>query len=416
MTLTMECKASSRFSAPTLYIPGAAVASRAEMGLALINLRRLGFIPSFVGGETGQGGYNAAGDLVTQTIDGFDLNNIWNEFQEAVALVNQQRSLLIQLLTFPVTNLIERVAQISQGDFERASEYGEPRGIRPKGSYLTLGYDFYDYDLAARFTWKFLRDAPRNQLEAIQTMVIEADNRLQYNKIMDTMYNPTNRIADINGTDVNVYALYNADGTVPPKYKTNTFDGTHTHYLVSGGATVVSGDLDDMYEHLRHHGYSSENGVSHLLFVNPAQASVIRTFRIATGASWDFIPAQGTPAQFMPQDMLLLNGAQAPATISGLTVLGSYGFWTVVVDDMFPAGYMLGIGTGGPESLNNPVGFREHQNAAFRGLRLVKGPDPNYPLVDSFYQRSFGTGIRQRGGSVVMQIKASGSYDIPTFV
>jgi hypothetical protein len=233
---------------------------------------------------------------------------------------------------------------------------------------------------------------------------------------MDAMYNPTNRVADVNGTDVNVYALYNNDGTVPPKYKTNTFDGTHTHYLVAGNAVVQSGDLDDMYEHLRHHGYSSENGVRHLLFVNPAQGNVIRTFRIATGASYDFIPAQGTPAQFMPTDMLLLNGAQAPASISGLTVLGSYGFWTIVVDDMFPAGYMLGIGTGGPESLNNPVGFREHPNPAFRGLRLVKGPDPNYPLVDSFYQRSFGTGIRQRGGSVVMQVKASGTYDIPTFI
>jgi hypothetical protein len=416
MSITTLPRPSSAFSAQPLYTPAETIAARAEMGLTLVNLQKLGIFPSFSGSETGQGGYNAAGDLITQTIDGFDLNQIWNEFQRATALVNQQRQLLIQLLTFPVTNLIDRVPQISQGDFEEASEYGEPRGIRPKGSYLSLGYDFKDYDLASRFTWKFLRDAPRNQLEAIQTMIIEADNRLMYNKIMDAMYNPTNRVADVNGTDVNVHALYNNDGTVPPKYKTNTFDGTHTHYLVAGNAVVQSGDLDDMYEHLRHHGYSSENGVRHLLFVNPAQGNVIRTFRIATGASYDFIPAQGTPAQFMPTDMLLLNGAQAPASISGLTVLGSYGFWTIVVDDMFPAGYMLGIGTGGPESLNNPVGFREHPNPAFRGLRLVKGPDPNYPLVDSFYQRSFGTGIRQRGGSVVMQVKASGTYDIPTFI
>jgi hypothetical protein len=39
---------------------------------------------------------------------------------------------------------------------------------------------------------------------------------------------------------------------------------------------------------------------------------------------------------------------------------------------------------------------------------------PDYPLIDSFYQRGFGTGVRQRGGGVVMQIKASGVYDIPT--
>jgi hypothetical protein len=397
-----------------LFIPASAVNYQASMGRMLVNMRRLGIFPAFSGAATGQGGYNAAGDLLTQTIDGFDLNTIWTEFQQAVALVNEQRQTMLRLLTFPVTNPIERVAQISSGDFERASEYGEPRGLRPSGAYFTLGYDFTDYDLAARFTWKFLRDAPASQVEAINTMAIEADNRLLYNKVMDTMYRNTNRTADIYGTDVNVYALYNADGTIPPAYKTNTFDGTHTHYLVAGNATVQSGDLDDMYEHLRHHGYSAENGVKHLLFVNPAQANVIRTFRIATGASYDFIPAVGTPAQFMPVDMQLVNGQQAPSNISGFNVLGSYGYWTIVSDDLFPAGYMLGIGSGGPENLNNPVGFREHPNPSFRGLRLVKGPDPDYPLIDSFYQRSFGTGIRQRGGSVVMQIKASGSYDIPT--
>lgn len=412
MTGVTATKTLKRF--PNIFVPGDAIVSQKEMGRTLVNLRQLGIYPSFVGGATGQGGYNAAGDLLTQTVDGFDLNNIWTEFQNAIALVNEQRSTLVRLLTFPVTNNVERVPTISQGDFERASEYGEPRGIRPSGAYQTLGYDFTDYDLAARFTWKFLRDAPAQQVEAINLMAIEADNRLIYNKVLDSMFNPTNRLADINGQDVNVYALYNADTTVPPPYKTNTFDGTHTHYLVAGNAAVQSGDLDDMYEHLRHHGYSAENGVSHILAVNPAQANVIRTFRVASGASYDFIPAQGTPAQFMPVDMTLLNGAQAPNQISGIPVLGSYGFWTIIVDDMFPAGYMVGIGTGGPENLRNPVGFREHENASFRGLRLVKGAAPNYPLIDSFYQRSFGTGIRQRGGSVVMQIKASGTYDIPT--
>jgi hypothetical protein len=48
-----------------------------------------------------------------------------------------------------------------------------------------------------------------------------------------------------------------------------------------------------------------------------------------------------------------------------------------------------------------------------RGLRLVKGAVPDYPLIDSYYQRGFGTGVRQRGGGVVMQVTASGTYTIP---
>jgi hypothetical protein len=386
------------------------------MGRMLIKLSSLGIFPTASASDVGQGGYMAAGDILTQTIDGFDLNNIWNEFQTAIRLVNEQRTTLTQLLTFPVTANVERVAQISQASFEIASEYGEPRGLRPVGSFFTLGYDIQDYDIAARFTWKFLRDAPASQVEAINAMVIEADNRLIYNKVMDSLYNPTNRVADINGSDVNVYALYNADGTVPPKYKTNTFNGSHTHYLVSNGATVDSGDLDEMYEHVRHHGYSFENGVRHILLVNPVQAAKIQTFRVATGSTYDFIPSTGVPAMFLPKDVTIFNGQQAPPSISGIPVVGSYGALTVLSDDMFPAGYMALIATGGPENLRNPIGFREHENPSFRGLRLVKGATPDYPLIDSFYQRTFGTGVRQRGGSVIMQVKASGSYDIPTFV
>lgn len=401
----------------TYDLSGFALSNRAKKGMILVNLvKLLGARPSIEGAAAGDNnGYNAAGDLITQTVDGFDLNSIWSEFQSAVAAQNAQRTLIVDMLTFPVTQNVERVPQISSASFEKASEYGEPRGIRPSGGYLTLGYDFDWYDLAARFTWKFLSDAPASQVESINAMALEADNRLVFNKVMNSIYNPANRLADINGQDVNVYALYNGDGTVPPPYKTNTFDGTHTHYLTAGATTVNSGDLDEMYEHLRHHGYSMENGVTHVLLVNEAQAKTIRTFRVTSGASWDFIPAAGQPGLFLPDNTQLFGAGQPGASYNGLDVQGSYGPWKIVVDDMFPAGYMVGIGTGGRASLNNPVGLRQHVNASLRGLRLVKGPNPDYPLIDSFYNRGFGTGVRQRGGSVVMQITASATYTAPVF-
>lgn len=397
-----------------LLVDGLAVSSKAKRGMALVNLAKLGIYPSIVGAAAGDNnGYNAVADLVTQTVDGFDLNNIWSEFQQSVALQNAARSTVVDLLTFPVVNNVDRVPQISSGDFERASEFGEPRGIRPTGAYLTLGYDFEWYDLAARFTWKFLANAPASQVEAINAMALEADNRLVFNKVMDAIYNNANRLADINGQDVNVYALYNADGTVPPKYKSNTFDGTHTHYITSGAATINSADIDDMYEHLRHHGYSMENGVSHLLLVNEREAKVIRTLRVATGATYDFIPATNQPGMYLPVGQEVLGRGQVGPTYAGLNVQGSYGPFLVVVDDLFPASYVVALGTGGRANLNNPVGFRQHVNTSLRGLRLVKGPNPDYPLIDSFYNRGFGTGIRQRGGAVVQQITANATYTPP---
>ena len=370
------------------------------------------YLPPLFGAEKG---YNAAGDLITKTADGFDLNELWTEFQTSVQALNQTRSQIVALLTFAVTKNIDQVMQISSEDFEEASEYGEPVGIRPAGSYFNLGYDFKWYDLGARYTWKFLADAPASQVEAINAMALDADNRLVFKKVMQALYSNANRSASIDGLDVPVYALYNADGTVPPSYKTHTFAGTHSHYLTSGAATVDDEDLDDMYEHLRHHGYSMENGVTHILLVNSVQGRTIRTFRVNTGASWDFIPSVGSPAELIDRSVILFGGSQPPATYNGLQVLGRYGPWLVIEDDMFPAGYMVGIGTGGPDNLKNPVGIREHVNQTMRGLRLVKGPNPDYPLIDSFYQRGFGTGIRQRGGAVVMQVTSSSTYTPPTF-
>jgi hypothetical protein len=70
-----------------------------------------------------------------------------------------------------------------------------------------------------------------------------------------------------------------------------------------------------------------------------------------------------------------------------------------VEESYIPAGYVILLGSGGDANLNNPIGFREHANSALRGLRLVQDKQSDYPLIDSYYVRGFGTGIRQRGAA-----------------
>lgn len=398
-------------------LPAFARTQTPKRGMELVDLKRLGILPGIGGGAIDpteqHRGVNAAADLVTQTQDGFDLNDLWAEYQSAVAVANAERTKMIQFLTFPVTNPIERVPQVSGTDFEEASEYGEPVGVRPSQAYFSLGYDLKWYDLAARYTWKFLADAPRSQVDAINSMALEADNRLMFTKVMDALFNNVNRTADINGIqDVNVYALYNNDGTVPPPYKGTTFLGTHDHYLVSGAATIDSGDLDAMEEHLVHHGYSKLNGYTLIALCNRAEIATIRTFRMTSGDTYDFIPSVGTPGMYLPTSVELFGG-QPASSYQGLNVAGSYGNVLIIEEDTIPAGYLAMLASGGPENLGNPVGLRQHTNPSLQGLRLVKGPNPDYPLIDSFYNRGFGTGIRQRGGAVVQQITANASYTPP---
>jgi hypothetical protein len=357
-------------------------------------------------------GYNALADVVTRTADGRELNDIWDEFQATIAIQNASRQRIIDLLTFPVSQVIEDVPQFGTEEFEEASQYGVPKGVRPTTNILSLGYTFKWYDIANRFTWQFLAEASAQRVEAVHQQVLDADNRKIFQEVMRTLFRPTNRTANIRGQNFNVFTFWNGDGTVPPAYKTNTFPGTHTHFRTSGAAVVTSGDLDEIEDDFKSHGYSAANGSTMILLANVVEANVIRNFRVATGARYDFIPAAGTNALIV-SDEVVLAGGQPAANFRGLNVIGKYGSLLIIEEEYVPPAYLVALVSGGPENLQNPIGLREHANASLRGLRLVKGREPDYPLIDSYYVRGFGTGVRQRGAGLVMQITTNGAYAAP---
>lgn len=383
-------------------------------------LKEMGILLGIGGGDQG---FNEAADVVQQLIDGTDTRELWTAYQAAVTMRNAERQPLINFLSYFVSSPVEGVATAdSDARFERASEYGTPRSYRPKGEFAWMGFDFNWYDLGMRFTWEFLADATAAQVDAVTNQALEADNILMFQLIMWTLFNNVNRDAMITGKPYNVYTFWNGDdGEVPPPYRTNTFAASHSHYLTSGAATLsdTGVDLDDMYTALSEHGYKRSNGYNLVLMVNAQEGDIIRTIRSTLNggnAKWDFIPSLGTPAFLVPRDYVLPEGQnRPPATLNnGMEVIGTYGEWTIVQEDYIPPGYMVGFATGGPESVTNPVGLRQHANPALRGLRLIKGRDPDYPLQESYYGRGIGSGIRHRGAGVIMQITTNADYTIPT--
>jgi hypothetical protein len=230
---------------------------------------------------------------------------------------------------------------------------------------------------------------------------------------MRTVFNNVNSSALINDQNVNVYRFYNADGQVPPPYKGTTFDGTHTHYLASGGAAIDSGDLTAIEDHLYHHGYRLTLGYRLVLMVNRQEGKIVRGFTRAGGAPYDFIPGPNVGGGwFLPANSGVVGapGGNVPGFVPG--TIGTYGPFLVVEEDYIPTGYVFAFATAGELNLGNPIGIRQHARGELQGLRLVKGPVPDYPLTDSFYQHGLGTGVRHRGAGVVMKITA-GAYDIP---
>jgi len=412
-----------RFWTPDMTI-SAPVASTPKRGMELVNWRELGILQSVMG-AAGRQGTHVAADVVTQTADGTDLNVIWRDFMDLLNAANGSRQAVINFLTYGVTSPFEYVAQPGQGvDFEEASEFGEPVGARIQPTYFNLGYGFKWYDLAARYTWQYLADATDDMVNSVANAAVEAYYRKLLFEVLKTAFNPTNLVATIRGNAYNVFKFYNADGTVAPTYKNNTFAGSHTHYKTTGSSALEAQDLDTMViDDFASHGYDQISGYRLVVMANTVVGNTIRNFRSAVNTNqavggnygrYDFIPAQGQPGQIIPATTQVIGATQVSNTLEGLNVIGSYGPLLIVQDDWFPTTHVLAFATGGPNNLQNPVGLREHANTNLRGLRLVKGRNADYPLIDSFWAAGFGTGIRQRGAGIALELTANGSYTVPT--
>jgi len=355
-------------------------------------------------------GTSTFGDLIRSTTDGTDLDQLWLEFQETLNLLNSRRSAFAALLSFPTTNPAESVPQTtSRDDMELASEFGQPVGLRISPDIARLGFTFDWYDVATRFTDRFLSDATAAEVRTVHGLALDADNRLVFRLILSALTNP---LARFNADGTPVLGLWNGDGSVPPPHLSGTFDGGHTHFLTSGSATLDGMDVEVLVEHLLHHGYGGD-GSRIILLVNRTEAKAIRRLRANTVVgteltSYDFIPSAAAPAYLSD---LVIQGEVPPAEFDRLPVLGSVGPALVVEDGLVPSGYVIAVATGGPNSAVNAVGFREHTRPELRGLRQIPGVGP-YPLTNSFYNRGCGTGVRHRGAAAVLQVTA-GSYVAP---
>lgn len=360
-------------------------------------------------------GYATEGDvLVNRTADGVDLNVIWEKAASAMALYNRERSALAALISYPTTNVGDAIPQTLTADnFEVASEFGEPVGIRSAPDALVLGYDFQDYDLASRMTWKFLRSASAQQVSAAINSALEADNRKVTGTLLRRLFSPAE---GANEHMHRVFGLWNGtDGMTPPPHAGLEFPTATSHYLTSGNTAVDPGDLLDAINSVRSKGFGVSADTQLLVLCHPNEAEEISTFRAGQEFSgipskFDFIPSVSAPAYLTAENVV---GQVAPGEFGGLEVLGSYGPAWIVESYFVPAGYLAVVATGGPNSTRNPIAFRQHENPAYQGLRLIPGRDQRYPLQDSFFQRSFGCGVRYRSAACVIQVTTDTTYTAP---
>jgi hypothetical protein len=372
-------------------------------------------------------GYSARADILTRTRDGQDLNQVWDDYAAALASFNATRQPLIDLLSSPVTGIVDEITNPGTEQFELATEFGIPQSIRPAPTTQSRAYPFAWYDLRQGYTWRFLNKATTAQLDSVLNVALEAENNLVFQQTMKALFNNANRTTTIDGfaTPFTVVALYNNDGSYIPPYKGVTFAGTHQHYIVSGTASQTKFDPQDFLDlaHLvEEHGFTRSQGYNVIFLMNPADAAAsVATFARNTafnnGAGnvtslYDFIPTQAANMTMMLPPGYTLVGGLAPNSFAGLEVAGSWGPYLIVQDAQIPAGYMVAAATAGNSAQLNIIGLRQDENPALQGLVLKPGNNNAYPLIDSYFIRGLGAGVRQRGAAAIMKLDPT-TYTVP---
>ena len=178
---------------------------------------------------------------------------------------------------------------------------------------------------------------------------------------------------------------------------------------------IDSGDVEAAIRHVVEHFGAQAN--SQLIFLcNPVEAEEIAGFRAGEEnhdgqtAKFSFIPSTGAPAYLTEENIV---GQIAPAEYAGLKDNGSYGSAWVIETWRLQPGCAICFLTWDAGSTRNVVARCEHTNPAYRGLLAIPGRDQRYALVDTFFSRTVGRGVAQRGAAVVVQVKESGGHEVP---
>lgn len=186
-------------------------------------------------------GFNAMGDIM-RLADRTDVNQLWNDYGEALALYNTARDGLVDLLSYRITAPAEHVLATEGGGlFEAASQYGVPTGFRLGSDTIALGATFRWLDRASRFTWMFLADATSAQVDAVHNSIIESDSRTIFKGIFGAAFVNTTRL---NKEGHSVFPFHNGDSAIAPEFEGTTFATAHQHYVTTASTTLTSAAVD----------------------------------------------------------------------------------------------------------------------------------------------------------------------------
>lgn len=235
-------------------------------------------------------------------------------------------------------------------------------------------------------------------------ILIRDANTVRYQVLRRLFDNVATTHEDPDKGTLTIQPLANGDAVKYPPLIGADAEATDNHYLVSGYAPADISDTNNPFVTIRaelEEHFGKETGGSMILcLINPAQTAkveVLASFKEVGDAALSYGDGVTLPINL-------------PSVPGSARVIGRCeGVW-VAEWDYIPAAYIAGVHT----QAEKPLLMRHDLPATGLGpgLQLV-ARDMDYPMETLFYRHRYGLGVGNRLNGVVMQVKASGDYDIP---
>lgn len=268
------------------------------------------------------------------------------------------------------------------------------------------------YDDATGWTEDYLLDGRRSQITRDLQLISERwRNRFDFQFITRILTDTENAIGTA-GYDVG-WAIGTGDNVnyIPPQWRGNVFDTTHSHYVFKDDTPDDYDDLfEEMVKQLRHHGYGG------------------RLLALTSEADLDEIMALANFVRLKPSEVTYVAGnTSAPIRFAQGEFEGVpgelYGYYEskrglveLRFHERIPTNYAWMTRPFGPDNANNGVALRVHPAVPF-GLAidpiLSKSAQPKLEMV--MFNARFGIGVNNRLNGVAGYINAgAASYVNPT--
>jgi hypothetical protein len=372
-------------------------------------------------------------DLMDRPVPEVEPADLFDAIQKALAIYNE--------LATDVVSIFAETSQVAKERYDAAMLGGADSGLlQPRGEYsrvlatqvaqeqgaenaFEVGYPIRAYGDRGMFTPEFLLRATVREVNNKTLDAMMRDSNTLFRHVLDALFQDENyEFTDdkVLGQGLGTYEvkrLLNADG-IPGVVKRWDNElvalGTLNAYKVS--AAITNATFDMIHDYLKDIGMDGDI----VYIISKADEPTVRLLT-------NFVPFDPEQTTFVDpniQDPAPVEGTVVPPAVARVRSPRAIGRMraadgnsgeVIVIPWMF-AGYIFGM----DRSADKPVVIRESDLSQLRGFTLVD-EDGMTPIIggskiiaNKYWQRVFGTGVRNRANGCCVQITGNATYTAPS--